>query len=187
MIVRLAALLLALLFAVPGQAAPRVLLFHRATGFVHGSIPTAVVALTQMARTRGLEPVASDDPAVFDAPLDYAAIVLVSTTTDPKRPESEWFVGPRQGALQRYVEGGGGIVAIHAAADSHYNWPWYARMIGGRFAQHPLETPIDRSAPLTTMPTPASHRRSTAESRGILVPLCAMQKRSDAALAADTA
>ena len=141
MIVRLIVTLLALLVAVPGQAAERVLLFHRATGFVHDSIPVAVVALTQMARARGLEPEASDDPAVFDRPLDYAAIVLVSTTTDPKRPESEWFVGPRRAALQRYVEGGGGIVAIHAAADSHYSWPWYARMIGGRFAQHPPGVP----------------------------------------------
>ncbi|WP_294321674.1 ThuA domain-containing protein [uncultured Sphingomonas sp.] len=141
MIVRLVVTLLALLFAVPGHAAPRVLLFHRATGFVHDSIPAAVVTLTKIVRERGMEPVASDDPAVFDQPLTYAAIVLVSTTTDPKRPESEWFVGPRQGALQRYVEGGGGIVAIHAAADSHYNWPWYARMIGGRFAQHPPGTP----------------------------------------------
>ncbi|MGN5374789.1 ThuA domain-containing protein [Sphingomonas hankookensis] len=105
------------------------------------SIPAAVAALTILARERGMEPVASDDPATFDAPLDYAAIVLVSTTTDRKKPASEWFVGPRRDALQRYVEGGGGVVAIHAAADSHYHWPWYARMIGGRFAQHPPGTP----------------------------------------------
>ncbi len=141
MIGRAVVLVAALLCALPAVAAPRVLLFHRATGFVHDSIPAAVVALTRMARDRGLEPVASDDPAVFDRPLDYAAIVLVSTTTDPKRPESEWFVGPRRTVLQRYVEGGGGVVAIHAAADSHYGWPWYARMIGGRFAQHPPGTP----------------------------------------------
>ncbi|MGT2514902.1 hypothetical protein ACVOMT_12355 [Sphingomonas panni] len=108
MIARLVATLLALLLAVPGMAAPRVLLFHRATGFVHDSIPTAVVALTRIVRERGMEPVASDDPAVFDQPLAYAAIVLVSTTTDPKRPETEWFVGPRRDALQRYVEGAAG-------------------------------------------------------------------------------
>lgn len=142
MIRRVVVAVVALLCALPATAAPRVLLFHRATGFVHDSIPTAVAALEKIARERGLEPVASDDPAVFDRPADYAAIVLVSTTTDPKRAESEWFVGPRRDVLQRYVEGGGGVVAIHAAADSHYNWPWYARMIGGRFAQHPAGTPV---------------------------------------------
>lgn len=138
---RIVLLAVALVAAMPAIAAPRVLLFHRATGFVHDSIPAAVAALDRVARDHGLEPVASDDPAVFDKAMDYAAIVLVSTTTDPKRPESEWFVGPRRDALQRYVERGGGVVAIHAASDSHYGWPWYARMIGGRFAQHPPGTP----------------------------------------------
>lgn len=149
MIRRVVVAVVALLCAVPAVAAPRVLLFHRATGFVHDSIPTAVAAIDRLAREHGLEPVASDDPAVFDRPMDYAAIVLVSTTTDPKRAETEWFVGPRRDALQRYVEGGGGVVAIHAAADSHYNWPWYAKMIGGRFAQHPPGVPeaeVTRSA-----------------------------------------
>ncbi|KQN37417.1 hypothetical protein ASG37_10200 [Sphingomonas sp. Leaf407] len=133
----------ALLFgAVPAAAAPRVLIFHRATGFVHDSIPQGVAAVEAMARAQGLEPVASDDPAVFDTPLtDVAAVVLVSTTTDSKRPESEWFTGTRRTVLQRYVEDGGGVVAIHAAADSHYGWPWYARLIGGRFARHPQGTP----------------------------------------------
>jgi len=132
-----------LLVAMPAVAAPtRVLLFHRATGFVHDSIPDAVAALRILAREQGLEPVASDDPAVFDAPLDgFAAIVLVSTTTDRKRPETEWFVGPRRAALERYVDRGGGLVALHAAADSHAGWPGYARLIGGRFARHPAGTP----------------------------------------------
>ena len=44
-------------------------------------------------------------------------------------------------ALQQFVRSGGGIVAIHAAADSHYHWPWYARLIGGRFTRHPPATP----------------------------------------------
>jgi hypothetical protein len=33
------------------------------------------------------------------------------------------------------------VLAIHAAADSHYNWPWYGKLIGGRFARHPSGTP----------------------------------------------
>ncbi len=142
MIRRLAVALVALVVAAPAIAAPRVLIFHRATGYVHDSIPVAVAAIDRMARDAGLEPVASDDPAAFDAPLtDVAAVVLVSTTTDSKRPASEWFTGKRRDVLQRYVEGGGGVFAIHAAADSHYGWPWYARMIGGRFAKHPPGTP----------------------------------------------
>lgn len=70
----------------------------------------------------------------------FKAIVLLSTTTDPKLPGSEWLVGRRRSSLQHFVAGGGGILAIHAAADSHYHWPWYAHLIGGRFERHPPGT-----------------------------------------------
>jgi type 1 glutamine amidotransferase len=70
--------------------------------------------------------------------------VLLSTTTDPKKPQSEYWVGPRRTEFQRFVRSGGGIVAIHAAADSHYHWPWYGRLIGGRFQRHPEGTPTGR-------------------------------------------
>ncbi|WP_425475224.1 ThuA domain-containing protein [Sphingomonas silueang] len=153
--------LLSLLFvAMPAaaqEAKPdRVLLFHRATGFVHDSIPAAVAALSTIAREQGLEPVASDDPALFDRPLDrFAAIVLVSTTTDRKKPDSEWFVGPRRAALTGFVERGGGLVAIHAAADSHAGWSDYAALIGGRFARHPEGTPTGQVT-RTAVPHPAT-------------------------------
>ena len=65
----------------------------------------------------------------------------MSCTTDPKNPASEWLVGDRRTALQQFVRRGGGVLAIHAAADSHYHWPWYGRMIGGHFARHPQGTP----------------------------------------------
>ena len=83
----------------------------------------------------------------------FRAIVLLSCTTDPKNPGSEWLVGDRRAALQQFVRRGGGIVAIHAAADSHYHWPWYGRLIGGHFTRHPAGTPagtvtvIDRAHP----------------------------------------
>ncbi|RYD24933.1 MAG: hypothetical protein EOP89_10270, partial [Lysobacteraceae bacterium] len=44
-------------------------------------------------------------------------------------------------ALMAFVRGGGGIVGVHGAADSHYHWDWYGRMIGARFARHPEGTP----------------------------------------------
>ena len=50
----------------------------------------------------------------------YKAIVLVSNSTDPKKPESEWFTGARREALQGFLKAGKGVVGLHAAADSHY-------------------------------------------------------------------
>ena len=144
------ALIFALLLASPGFAAPQangaILIFSGTTGYRHESIPAGIKAVSAMAARRGLAVVASEDPAVFSASSlkRFRAIVLLSCTTDPKNPESEWLVGDRRDALQQFVRDGGGIVAIHAAADSHYNWPWYGRMIGGHFVRHPAGTPKGR-------------------------------------------
>ena len=143
-------LLLALLAVAPASAAKvdrvAILVFSHTTGYRHESIPAGVTAIRAIAERRGLDVEASEDPAVFDARRlkRFRAIVLLSSTTDPKRPQSEWLVGARRIALQQFLRRGGGIVAIHAAADSHYHWPWYGRLIGGRFARHPAGTPVGK-------------------------------------------
>ena len=142
----LASLLLALLLATSAVAKPSdgaILIYSGTTGYRHESIPAGIDAVTAIARRHGLTVVASEDPNVFSAQSlkRFRAIVLLSCTTDPKKPESEWLVGDRRDALQAFVHRGGGIVGIHAAADSHYFWPWYGRMIGGHFQRHPQGTP----------------------------------------------
>lgn len=125
------------------DAGPRVLVFSHSTGFRHASIEAGVAAIEAMGKRRHFQVVTSADPAIFSAEglRGVKAIVLLSTSTRPDDPGSEWFVGPRRDALQAFVRAGGGIVGIHAAADSHYHWPWYGRMIGARFRSHPKGTP----------------------------------------------
>jgi type 1 glutamine amidotransferase len=138
---------LLLMFAgAPAAARPShsaILIYSGTTGYRHESIPAAIDAVTAIAKRRGLTVVASEDPNVFSTQSlkRFRAIVLLSCTTDPKKPESEWLVGDRRVALQAFVHHGGGIVGIHAAADSHYFWPWYGKMIGGHFQRHPRGTP----------------------------------------------
>lgn len=138
----------------PAAARPAgaILIYSGTTGYRHESIPAGIVAVTAMAKRRGLSVVASEDPSVFSADrlARFRAIVLISTTTDPKNPASEWLVGERRAALRDFVEGGGGVLAIHAAADSHYHWLWYGKMIGGHFARHPQGTPAGRVTVVAT-------------------------------------
>lgn len=137
-------LLGALLLTGAAPPAPAVLVFSHTTGFRHASIEPAVAALSAAAKARGYVVTASEDPALFDRPArlkGFKAIILVSTTTKRGDPASEWLAGSRREALQAFVRGGGGIVGIHGAADSHYGWDWYGRMIGARFARHPRGTP----------------------------------------------
>ena len=146
-------LLFLLMFLVigPAGAAPlpaklAILIYSGTTGYRHDSIPAGIGAIRAIAARRGLSVVASEDPSVFSTSnlKRFRAIVLLSCTTDPKNPASEWLIGERRTALQQFVRNGGGVLAIHAAADSHYNWPWYARLVGARFARHPQGTPTGR-------------------------------------------
>ncbi|MEJ0084077.1 MAG: ThuA domain-containing protein [Pseudomonadota bacterium] len=131
--------------SVPAMAAgkARILVYSGSTGFRHDSIPAAVEVLKVIGAKAGYTVDASEDPEVFSADnlKQYKALVLVSTSTDPKKPESEWFTGAKRDALQGFLKDGKGVVALHAAADSHYNWGWYGQMIGGYFERHPKGTP----------------------------------------------
>lgn len=135
------------LTATPAMAKPdAILIFSHTTGYRHDSIPAGIAAVAAIAKARGLAVVASEDPAMFGPGrlARFRIIVLLSTTTDPKNPASEWWVDARRTAFQRFVRSGGGVVAIHAAADSHYHWPWYGKLIGARFQRHPPGTPTGR-------------------------------------------
>ena len=140
-----AGLAVAMAVSVPATAAeqPKVLVFHLATGFRHDSIDAGVPALKALGEREKIRIEASDDPNIFntEALKGFKAIIFLNTTTQPKKPESEWLAGDRQAALQAFVRRGGGIVGIHAAADSHYGWAWYGRLMGARFAKHPAGTP----------------------------------------------
>jgi hypothetical protein len=160
-----ACLLLLLTGAAPSAPIPArgaILIYSGTSGYRHDSIPAGIKAITAIAQSRHLNVVASEDPTVFstDSLKRFRAIVLLSCTTDPKEPASEWLVGERRAALQQFVRQGGGIVAIHAAADSHYNWPWYSRLIGGHFARHPQGTPTGTLTVVSTHPAVAGLART---------------------------
>jgi len=142
--VALVALALATLgCSLPSIAADKVLVYSGSTGFRHDSIPAGVEAVKAIATKAGYVVEATEDPEVFtkEKLKSFKVIVFVSTTTDPKKPESEWFVGEKRDALQTFLKDGKGVVALHAAGDSHYHWPWYGQMIGGYFERHPKGTP----------------------------------------------
>ena len=121
----------------------RVLVYSGSTGYRHASIPTSVAAVKAIAEKSGYVVDTSEDPEVFTAEnlAKYKVLVLSSNTTDPKKPESEWFQGSKREALQGFLRAGKGLIGLHAAADSHYHWGWYGQMIGGYFERHPKGTP----------------------------------------------
>lgn len=90
-----------------------VLAFHRTEGFRHASIEAGIAALETLGEEHGFTLVASDDPAVFsESGLgEFEVIVFLSTTGDVLDSDGEK-------AMEGFVEGGGGFVGVHAAADT---------------------------------------------------------------------
>lgn len=110
----------------------RVLLFTRTRGYRHGSIESGRAALASALdalgvmseQTEGVEPFTDADLTRF------ATVVFLNTSGDVLGPAQE-------GALQRWVEAGGGWVGVHAAADTEYDWPWYRNLVGAWVHSHP--------------------------------------------------
>lgn len=113
------------------------LVFTRTEGFRHASIPAAVAAVRAIGRSRGFTVTRTERPGAFtDASLRrFRAVVFLMTTGNV-------LDAPQEAALQRYVEGGGGFVGVHAAANTENGWAFYGRLLGARFRGHP---PVQRA------------------------------------------
>ncbi|NBM19874.1 ThuA domain-containing protein [Streptomyces sp. GC420] len=138
-----------------GAAAPdrgeeqRVLVFTRTAGFRHDSIPDGIAAVRALGAEHGFTVDATEDASAFTRGnlARYDAVVFLSTTGD--------VLGPaQQTAFERYIRAGGGYVGVHAAADTEYDWPFYAGLAGAYFQSHPAIQQAtveveDRSHPAT--------------------------------------
>jgi type 1 glutamine amidotransferase len=134
---------------------PRVLLFTKTAGFRHSSIPVAVTAIREGAARSGLEVAATEDGAEFtDTRLHrYDAVVFLLTTGDVLNDA-------QQAAFERFVRRGGGFAGVHSASDTEYDWPWYGRLVGAHFRNHPAIQPARVRIQATRDPSTAGLPRS---------------------------
>jgi cytochrome c len=121
----------AVLFA---QHQPRVLVFSKTATFRHSSIGAGKAALQKMGVEKGFDVDTTEDAAVFNEEnlKRYRCVVWLSTTGNVLDAQ-------QQNAFERYIQAGGGYLGIHAAADTEYDWPWYGKLVGGWFDNHPSQ------------------------------------------------
>jgi cytochrome c len=114
----------------PGK--PRVLIFTKAAGYVHASIPNGVAAIKKLGAENGFEVDTTSNADFFnqDSLNKYATVIFLHTTGNILDYRQE-------AAFERYIQAGGSYVGIHAAADCEYDWGWYGRLAGGWFSSHP--------------------------------------------------
>ncbi|GAA5145601.1 hypothetical protein GCM10023340_15200 [Nocardioides marinquilinus] len=113
-----------------------VLVFSKTAGFRHDSIPAGIAAIKKMGAQNGFSVTATEDATAFTAAnlAPYEAVVWLSTTSDVLNAS-------QQTAFENYIRAGGGYVGIHAASDTEYTWPWYGKLVGAYFRNHPAGTP----------------------------------------------
>jgi len=126
----------------------RVLVYSRTAGYRHASIPDGIAAIEALGRELGFGVEHTEDPSWFsDSTLArFRAVVFLSTTGDV-------LDDAQQPAFERFVEGGGGFVGVHAAADTEYDWPWYGGLVGAWFDRHPAIQPATLAVTDTTHPS----------------------------------
>ncbi|KRA52193.1 Crp/Fnr family transcriptional regulator [Pseudoxanthomonas sp. Root65] len=114
------------------ESPDRVLIFTKTAGFRHDAIPTAVATLKTLAADAGMVADHTEDAQAFTADnlARYRVVIFASTTGDV-------LDATQQAAMETFVREGGGFVGVHAAADTEYDWPWYGRLVGAYFRNHP--------------------------------------------------
>jgi uncharacterized protein len=112
----------------------RVLMLTATEGFRHDSIGTAQTVMSMLAAssaefrvtiTEQLSDVSANSLAAYD--------VLFFALTSGELP----FSVEQKAAILSFVNGGGGFIGVHSAADTLYEWPEYERLIGAYFKEHP--------------------------------------------------
>ncbi|MFD1537633.1 ThuA domain-containing protein [Nonomuraea guangzhouensis] len=119
--------------AIPAQAAAfKVLVFSKTAGFRHDSIPNGIQAIRDLGAAGDFAVDATEDANAFSTAnlAQYKAVVFLSTTGDVLNDN-------QQAAFQTYVDGGGGYVGVHSAADTEYSWAYYGQLMGAWFNNHP--------------------------------------------------
>tara|TARA_Y100001972_G_scaffold129073_1_gene193967 strand:+ start:275 stop:988 length:714 start_codon:yes stop_codon:yes gene_type:complete len=127
----------------------RILIFSETKGFRHSSIEVGKEVLTKLCEEKGFSADTTENSSVMTPEnlKQYAAVVFLSTTGDIFNEEE-------QAAFEGYIKNGGGLVGIHSATDTEYDWPWYGKLIGGYFESHPKQQEatiqiLDRNHPST--------------------------------------
>ncbi|MFS8197450.1 ThuA domain-containing protein [Streptomyces sp. CWNU-52B] len=110
----------------------KVLVFSKTAGFRHSSIEPGIAALRGLGSANNFTVDATEDASAFTTGnlAQYKSVVFLSTTGDVLNDT-------QQTAFEQYVQGGGGYVGIHAAADTEYDWPFYEGLAGALFHSHP--------------------------------------------------
>ncbi|MEO7426993.1 MAG: ThuA domain-containing protein [Fibrobacteria bacterium] len=106
----------------------KVLVYDHAGWFVHPDIGVIDDHLKKMGADNGFTVTVSSDPKVFDAATlaPYQVVVLNNIS----EMGTSVKVTAQRDAFQKWIEGGGGVVAFHGSGVVRGTWDWYIKLLG---------------------------------------------------------
>lgn len=124
--------LLLCIFLVAGSVDGQVLVFSKTKEHRHTSIKDGKLALLKLGKENNMVIDTTESAEAFSPSSlkKYKAVVFLNTTGDVLNEE-------QQAAFEEFINQGGGFLGIHSAADTEYKWPWYGRLVGAYFKNHP--------------------------------------------------
>ena len=115
---------------------PRILVYSKTVGFRHDSIDDGVRALAELAREKGWDCEATEDPASFHASrLARFDLVLFLNTNGNVLDDAG------REALVRFVRSKKAFLGVHGAAATEPDWTWFGGLVGATFKAHPRIQP----------------------------------------------
>jgi len=111
---------------------PIILIFSKTEGWRHDSIEPGRKALISLGNEQGMTVESTEDAGYFtnENLVRYDAVVFLNTS-------GTIFNDDQRKAFEQYIQNGGGFVGIHSATDTENDWPWYNRLVGAYFLNHP--------------------------------------------------
>ena len=109
-----------------------VLVFSRTNGYRHEAISDGLESLYKLAESEKWIIEATEDSTIFSVENlnKFDVVVFLQTAGDVLGVEGK-------SAFRDWVEGGGGLVALHSGTVTENNWPWFVDAVGGVFIGHP--------------------------------------------------
>ena len=124
--------MLPFLFLTPHNQNDKVLVFTKTAGYRHESIEKGVETIIELGKENDFDITHSEDANIFNKwnLSQYELVIFLNTTEDILNLE-------QQNNFEDFINNGGSFMGIHSAADTEYNWPWYGKLVGAYFMDHP--------------------------------------------------
>lgn len=122
----------AFLFLNPNYQNDKVLVFTKTAGYRHESIETGVKAIVKLGKRNNFDVTHTEDANIFTKQnlSQYKLVIFLNTTGDI-------LTDDQQKNFESFIKNGGSFMGIHSATDTEYDWPWYGKLVGAYFLNHP--------------------------------------------------